>query len=105
MFYKQAFKAINGLTQYNSDMFRVSRSGMNLVSNSRVNRGSSKVKKLQKSFLPERVMVTDMSMVQIPLASYFEFSHNVHLGPKTFPENFVQNIRGLPLTTSTYNIY
>jgi hypothetical protein len=52
----EAFKAINGLTQYNSDMFRVSRSGMNLVSNSRVNRGNSKVRKLQRSFLPERVI-------------------------------------------------
>ena len=52
----EAFKAINGLTQYNSDMFRVSRSGMNLVSNSRVNKGTSKVRKLQKSFLPERVI-------------------------------------------------
>ena len=37
-------------------MFRVSRSGMNLVSNSRVNKGSSKVRTLQKSFLPERVI-------------------------------------------------
>ena len=29
---------------------------MNLVSNSRVNRGNSKVRKLQRSFLPERVI-------------------------------------------------
>ena len=52
----EAFKAINGLTQYDSNMFNVSRSGMNLVSNSRCSKGNTKTRNLQKSFLPERVI-------------------------------------------------
>ena len=52
----EAFKAISGLAKYGSNMFlNVSRSGLNLVYNSRCsNLGITKVRNLQKSFLPER---------------------------------------------------
>ena len=52
----ETFKASSGLTEYGSNIFCFGRSGMNLVSNSRCNNGSSKVKHLQRSFLPERVI-------------------------------------------------
>ena len=42
--------------KYGSNMFNVSRSGLNLVSNSRCSKGSTKVRNLQKYFLPERVV-------------------------------------------------
>ena len=52
----EAFKSISGIAKYGSNIFNVSRSGLNLVSNSRCNKGSTKVRNLQKSFLPERVV-------------------------------------------------
>ena len=51
-----AFKVINGLTDYGSDLFRTSRSGLNLVSSNRCIKSVTKVKNLQCSFLPERVI-------------------------------------------------
>ena len=52
----ETFKAASGLTQYGEDIFCFGRSGMNLVSNSRCTNGNTKVKNLQRSFLPERVI-------------------------------------------------
>ena len=52
----ETFKAVNGLADYDTSMFNLSRSGANLVSSSRCNRGSTKVRNLQRSFLPERVI-------------------------------------------------
>ena len=52
----EAFKVINGLTDYGSDLFRPSRSGLNLVSSNRCSKSVTKVKNLQCSFLPERVV-------------------------------------------------
>ena len=37
-------------------MFRVSRSGLNLVSSNRCSRSLTKIRNIQKSFLPERVI-------------------------------------------------
>ena len=37
-------------------MFRISRSGLNLVSSNRCNRSLTKIKNIQKLFLPERVI-------------------------------------------------
>ena len=52
----EAFKVTGGLTDYGSGMFRISRSGLNLVSSNRCNRSLTKIKNIQKSFLPERVI-------------------------------------------------
>ena len=52
----EAFKVTSGLTDNGSGMFRVSRSGLNLVSSNRCSRNSTKIKNIQKSFLPERVI-------------------------------------------------
>ena len=52
----ETFKAVNNISGYDLSMFKVSRSGCNLVSRPRTNRGSTKLQKLQKSFLTERVI-------------------------------------------------
>ena len=52
----EAFKAISGLAKYGSNMLNFSRSGLNLVANSRCSKGITKVTNLKKSFLPERVV-------------------------------------------------
>ena len=52
----EAFKVTSGLTDYGSGMFRISRSGLNLVSSNRCSRSLTKIKNIQKSFLPERVI-------------------------------------------------
>ena len=52
----EAFKAVNGLAEYDVSMFKTSRSGTNLVSRPRASRGSSKLQKIQRSFLTERVI-------------------------------------------------
>ena len=54
----ETFKAVNNISGYDSSMFKTSRSGSNLVSRPRSNRGSSKLQKLQRSFLTERVIVS-----------------------------------------------
>ena len=51
----EAFKAMNEISNLGS-IFNISRSGLNLVSNPRVSKGSSKVKNLSRRFLPERVI-------------------------------------------------
>jgi hypothetical protein len=53
----ETFKAVNNISGYDSSMFKVSRSGSNLVSRPRSNRGSTKLQNLQRSFLTERVIV------------------------------------------------
>ena len=52
----EAFKATSGLTDYGLGMFRISRSGLILVSSNRCSRSLTKIKNIQKSFLPERVI-------------------------------------------------
>ena len=52
----ETFKAANDLTEYGRNVFNFSRSGKNLVASSRNNNGSSKVRNLRSSFLPERVI-------------------------------------------------
>jgi len=52
----EAFKVTSGLTEYGSGLFRMSRSGLNLVSTNRCSKSVTKVKNLQSSFLPERVI-------------------------------------------------
>ena len=54
----ETFKAVNNISGYDSSMFKTSRSGSNLVSRPRSNRGSSKLQRLQRSFLTERVIVS-----------------------------------------------
>ena len=51
----EAFKVISGLTDYGLGLFGMGRSGLNLVSNSRCSKISTKVKNFHSSFLPERV--------------------------------------------------
>ena len=52
----ETFKAANGLTEYGKNLFNFSRSGKNLVASNRHHNGSSKVRNLRSSFLPERVI-------------------------------------------------
>ena len=52
----EAFKVTSGSTDYGSRMFRISRSGLNLVLSNRCSRSLTKIKNIQKSFLPERVI-------------------------------------------------
>ena len=52
----EAFKVTSSLTNYGLGMFRISRSGLNLVSSNRCTRSLTKSKNIQKSFLPERVI-------------------------------------------------
>ena len=52
----EAFKATSGLTEYGPGLFNMSRSGLNLVSSNRCCKSVTKVKNLQSSFLPERVI-------------------------------------------------
>lgn len=54
----ETFKAVNNISEYDSGMLKVSRSGSNLVSRLRTNRGSTKLQNLQRSFLSERVIVS-----------------------------------------------
>ena len=51
----EAFKVISCLADYGSRLFRMGRSGLNLVSNSRCSKSSTKIQNLHSSFLPERV--------------------------------------------------
>ena len=51
----EAFKVISGLTDYGLGLFGMGRSGLNLVSNSRCSKSSTKIKNFHSSFLPERV--------------------------------------------------
>ena len=53
----EAFKVTSGLTDYGLGMFRISRSGLNLVSSNRCSRSLTKIKNIQKSFLLERVIL------------------------------------------------
>ncbi|KAL5262942.1 hypothetical protein ACHWQZ_G008372 [Mnemiopsis leidyi] len=52
----EAFKATSGLTEYGQGLFRMSRSGLNLVSSNRCCKSATKVRNVQSSFLPERVI-------------------------------------------------
>ena len=52
----EAFKVINGISEYGSGLFRTSRSGLNLVASSRCSNSNAKVRSLQRSFLSERVI-------------------------------------------------
>lgn len=52
----ETYKAASGNSDYSSKMFCFGRSGLNLISNSRCYSGSTKVKNLHKSFLPERII-------------------------------------------------
>ncbi|KAL5254377.1 hypothetical protein ACHWQZ_G013979 [Mnemiopsis leidyi] len=52
----EAFKATSGLTEYGQGLFRMSRSGLNLVSSNRCFKSATKVRNVQSSFLPERVI-------------------------------------------------
>ena len=45
----------SGLANYGAGLFSMSRSGLNVVSNRRCSKSSSKMKKVHSSFLPERV--------------------------------------------------
>ena len=51
----EAFKVTiaSGLTDYGSEMFRISRSGLDHGSRNRCSRNSTKIKNVQKSFLSE----------------------------------------------------
>ena len=51
----EAFKAIKEISNL-GNIFNISRSGLNLVSNPRVSKGNSKVKNLSRRFLSERVI-------------------------------------------------
>ena len=51
----ETFKIINGIVEYGKDVFKVSRSGNNIVSKVSYDSSNSAVKKLRNSFLSERV--------------------------------------------------
>ena len=51
----EAYKAINGHSSI-GNLFNVGRSGINLVSDVRVSKGSSKVQRLSRNFLTNRVI-------------------------------------------------
>ena len=52
----ETFRIISNLVEYGPDVFRVSRSGNNIVSNINLNINKSNVRNIRKSFLPERVL-------------------------------------------------
>ena len=53
----ETFKIVSGLVEYGSDIFNISRSGMNIVSKIKCNIKSSKLlRNLRKTFLSERVI-------------------------------------------------
>jgi len=51
----ETFKILSGTVEYGKDVFKVSRSGNNIVSKDSYERGNSAVKKLRSSFISERV--------------------------------------------------
>ena len=52
----ETFKVLNGIVEYGKDIFKVGRSGRNIISNFECSKGTSKnIGKLRSSFLPERV--------------------------------------------------
>ena len=52
----ETFRIVSNLVEYGPDVFRVSRSGNNIVSNNNLNINKSNVRNIRKSFLPERVL-------------------------------------------------
>jgi hypothetical protein len=52
----ETFKIVSGLVNYGENMFKLSRSGSNIVSNMKFNGSNTKVRNLRKGFLPERVL-------------------------------------------------
>ena len=52
----ETFRIVSNLVEYGPDVFRVSRSGNNIVSNINLNINKSNVRNIRKSFLPERVL-------------------------------------------------
>ena len=52
----ETFKIVSNLVEYGTDIFNMSRSGSNIVSNINFNVENCRVKNLRKAFLPERVL-------------------------------------------------
>ena len=52
----ETFKITSGLVDYGDNLFNLSRSGSNIVSNMNLEVSNTKIRNLRKSFLPERVL-------------------------------------------------
>ena len=52
----ETFKIVNNIAEYGENIYKISRSGSNIVSNVSLNISNTKVKNLRKSFLPERFL-------------------------------------------------
>ncbi|KAL5264694.1 hypothetical protein ACHWQZ_G005690 [Mnemiopsis leidyi] len=89
----EAFKATSGLTDYGSGLFKLSRSGRNLVSSNRCCKSVTKVKNSKGSFLPERVIPFWNKLPQEEALCY-KVSCEITLYP-------VKNVRDLGLKASS----
>ena len=52
----ETFKIVSGLVEYGEDLFNLSRSRSNIVSNMKLDVSNVKIRNLRKGFLPERVL-------------------------------------------------